>query len=276
MKNQLWIALAMGTTLAPGLFGQFAQNNQRQATMVGGGGDRGKCTIEVVVDDVAQVEVRGTTANLRTLSGQPAQWRRFQCTGPIPGNPGNFQFAGVDGRGRQTLVRDPRNGGTAVIEIDDKDGGSEGYTFDLTWDNSGQGYIQNYGGNNQQNRDSYPNSGNGQYRQGNDQYRPNYRDSDYYRRYNHGFTTAEATRVCQENVYAQAARRFRGAEMHFHDTNFDDQAGRQDWVTGTLDVHRNNREERYGFACSVDFQAGQVRSADLDNRPLQEDPRWRQ
>ena len=129
-KHTLQI-LALGATFASAM---FAQNNQRQATMVGGGGpDRGKCTVEVVVDDVAQVEIRGTTATLRTLSGQPAQWRRFECTGPVPANAANFRFAGVDGRGRQELVRDPRNGGAAVVQIEDKDGAAEGYTFDITW-----------------------------------------------------------------------------------------------------------------------------------------------
>ena len=128
---------AVGATLAAGL---SAQNLQRQATMVGGGNpDRGKCTIEVVVDIVAQVEVRGTSANLRTMGGQPAQWRRFECNSPMPQNPPNFRFQGVDGRGRQSLVRDPSNGGVAVIEIEDRDGGTEGYTFDITWGNGGGG-----------------------------------------------------------------------------------------------------------------------------------------
>ena len=47
--------------------------------------------------------------------------------------PRGFRFAGVDGRGRQELVRDPRNGGAAVVRIEDSQGGSEGYTFDLFW-----------------------------------------------------------------------------------------------------------------------------------------------
>ena len=109
------------------------QSLERRAMIRGGSSDRGKCTIEVVVDGAADVEVRGDSAVLRNLSGQPPQWRRFECTGPLPANPANFRFSGVDGRGRQTLIRDPRNGGVAAVRIEDPQNGSEGYTFDLTW-----------------------------------------------------------------------------------------------------------------------------------------------
>ncbi len=108
-----------------------------RAQITGGGGDRGKCTIEVVVDGSAEVEVRGDSAMLRNLNGRPPQWRRFVCNSPMPPNPAEFRFAGVDGRGRQTLVREPYNGSPAVIRIDDPDNGSEGYTFDLFWRNVG-------------------------------------------------------------------------------------------------------------------------------------------
>jgi hypothetical protein len=92
----------------------------RGARIVGGGnGMEGKCTIEVVVDGAAEVDVQGANATLRNLTGQPPQWRRFECTSPIPPNPVNFRFHGVDGRGRQELVRDPRNGGPAVVRIED-------------------------------------------------------------------------------------------------------------------------------------------------------------
>src|SRR5260370_2783853 len=105
--------------------------------------DRGKCTIEVVVDGAAEVEVRGDTANLRNLAGQPPRWRRFECNGPLPPNPLDFRFAGVDGRGRQQLVQDPRNGGVAVVRIEDPQNGSEGYTFDLFWSSTYSGGDRN-------------------------------------------------------------------------------------------------------------------------------------
>jgi hypothetical protein len=284
MNSQNLRILAICFTFTSAMFAQ-----QRQAAIVGGGSpDRGKCTVEVVVDDVAQVEIRGNTATLRTLSGQPAQWRRFECTSPMPANPPNFGFAGVDGRGRQELVRNPASGGVAVVQIQDKDGGAEGYTFDLTWGGQMRSQVPNevrgqYGPppNQQQQYGPPPNQGQydrgqppnqGQYQDRGD--RDRNRDGEYYRRYGHGFGTDEAIRQCQNSVYTQASRRFRTQDIHFHRTAIDDGPGRQDWVTGIFDTHRGPREERYSFSCSVNFDSGRIRSAEIDPRPLPQD-RWR-
>ena len=289
----IWIRnMALCATLAGAAYGQ---GDRRNAVISGGGrADQGKCTIEVMVDDVAEVEVRGTSATLRTLSGQPAQWKRFVCSSAMPIDPAGFKFSGVDGRGRQTLTGDPRNGGVAVVRIEDKENGSEGYTFDLTWDARGQGYNgngnnvpynnvpYNNGANNNgnYNNGSYNNGsdrGNGRYRQDNQgqnrgddgQYRPTYRDSDYYHRYSHGFGRDEAVRICQNEVSRQATSRFGNSDIHFYRTNADSNQGREDWITGMIDVHRGDRREQYRFSCSVDFDNGRVRSVDLDNRPTQ-------
>src|ERR1700722_9697519 len=111
-----------------------AQTLERRADITGNGDrERGKCTIEVVVDGVAEVEIRGDRALIRNLAGQTPQWRRFVCNAPMPPNPSGFRFAGVDGRGRQTLVRAPEGGRPAIVRIEDPPGGSEGYTFDFFW-----------------------------------------------------------------------------------------------------------------------------------------------
>src|ERR1700694_1701804 len=88
-----------------------AQTFPRRAAVTGGGNpNNGQCTIEVVVDGTAEGEVRGgADAILRNLAGNPPQWRRFECTSVMPPNPAGFRFEGVDGRGKQELVRDPRN-----------------------------------------------------------------------------------------------------------------------------------------------------------------------
>src|SRR5690349_17353786 len=107
MNKRILKTISTGAVFAAAL---CAQGLSRQAAINGNGSpDRGKCTIEVVVDGAAQVEIRGTSATLRDLNGQRPQWRRFECTGNMPTNPANFRFQGIDGRGRQELVRDPRN-----------------------------------------------------------------------------------------------------------------------------------------------------------------------
>jgi hypothetical protein len=209
--------------------GSAQQTQQRRATIMGGGQGEGKCTVEVVVDGAAEVQVRGDQATLRTLSGRPAEWRRFQCTEPLPSNAGDFRFAAVDGRGRQDLVRDPRQGGSAVVRIEDPQGGAEAYTFDLFW---GGG---SYGG------DRGPERGQGG---------PGGR-----------FGTAEAVRVCQDAVRDQASQRFGGGRVEFLEGRIDDNPGRNDWVVGRINV---GRQGDMAYSCSVDFNSGRVRSASID------------
>jgi hypothetical protein len=215
-----------------------AQTLPRRATIRGGGdGNGGKCTIEVVVDGAAEVDVRGDNAMLRNLRGQPAQWRRFECSSPMPPNPANFRFKGIDGRGRQSLVRDPRQGGGAVVEIDDPDNGSEGYTFDLIWGGGSEPYVSGGGGDR------------------------GYGREERYRR----FSAEQAVQVCQDAVRQQAADRFRTNEVRFRRTNIDDNPGRNDWVVGMVEIHRRDRPELVArFSCSVDFDNGRVRSANIE------------
>lgn len=122
----------------------YGQVQTRRASLRGGGGNYGKCTIEVAVDEIAEIEISADMGRLRTMGGQPARWRRFECNQVMPGQPYDFRFTGVDGRGRQQLVRDPSsNRGVAVIRIDDSKGGSEAYTFDIEWRGSaGEGSYQ--------------------------------------------------------------------------------------------------------------------------------------
>jgi hypothetical protein len=229
MKMNRVIGIAACVALASSV---DAQNLTRRADIRGGGSfDSGKCTVEVVVDGAAEIEIRGDTATLRNLKGQMTQWRRFECTSPLPGNPANFQFRGVDGRGRQELVSDPRRGGVAVIRITDPDNGTEGYTFDIRWGAGGEqapppGRVIERG--------------------------PSRR-----------FTTEEAVRVCQDSVREQAYNRFRARDVEFLRTNLDDQPGRNDWVVGMLAVRRYERREVYRFSCSVNFDSGRVRSAEI-------------
>jgi hypothetical protein len=140
VPTQRPLLLATAVLLAvPGLYAQRTSSISARFT-----GDRnssqGKCTFEVDVDGVAEVSVQGSRGTLRTLTGEPARWVRLDCNRPLPPNPRNFRFQGIDGRGRQTLIRSPnRNRGAAVVRLEDPKGGREGYTGDLIWNEGGYG-----------------------------------------------------------------------------------------------------------------------------------------
>jgi hypothetical protein len=111
-----------------------AQDIQRRASIVRewpGGGEG--CTVDVVVDGAAEIEIRGDSAILRNLSGQMPQFRQFECTRPMPPNAPGFRFQEIDGRGRQELVRTPRDGGPVVVRIDDPQSGAGEYRFEIMW-----------------------------------------------------------------------------------------------------------------------------------------------
>ena len=90
-KNKMfWISLAGGLMLAAPMFAQ--QVATYRAQIRGGGGDHGKCTIEVDVDGVAEIEIQGDQGRMRTLSGNPSGWRRMECNQPLPQNPSRIPF----------------------------------------------------------------------------------------------------------------------------------------------------------------------------------------
>jgi hypothetical protein len=225
-----------------------AQTFQRKATIVNGGGrDQGQCTVEVTVDGSAQVEIRGDNATLRNIKGQPPQWRRFECTAPVPASPTNFQLAPRAGRGSEVLVREPRNGGSAIVQIEDPQDAQDVYAFDLYWGDRGDRRGPVSGLDDRRDDRQFRNDG------------PD-RDSGRRR-----FTDTEAVQACKDSVRDQAVRRFGTQNIDFLRTAMDDNPGRRDWVTGELAVRRRFRRDNvYHFSCSVNFDTGQLRSARID------------
>jgi hypothetical protein len=233
-----------------------AQALTRRAEISGNyNGRNGKCTIEVDVDGAAEVDVTGDMGRIRTISGQTAVWRRFLCNAPVPRNPTDFRFRGIDGRGDVRLIRDPRNaGGRAVVHIQDPKSGREGYTFDLEWsggDNSGYNSgIDPFSNRN----DPYTNRGNNPNRRNNRYDDPNYGSN------NSSYGTP--VRSCQDAA-ASRLNQEGYSNVRFQRVAAENNSGRQDRVAGVATANRNGISERLAFSCSVDFNTGRVRSLDM-------------
>jgi hypothetical protein len=213
------------------------QTYQRQATITGSSyQDRGKCTVEVVVDGTADVQLRGTNGVIQNRAGQPPQWRRFECTSPMPTNPLNFRVSGVAGRGRQTLITDPSRTGVAVVRIDDPAGGAQAYKFDVEWQGgTTDNILQSFGA---------PAAGNAQ------------------------ITSAQGVEACQHEVFRQASQRFRTSDVYFRRIQIDNARGGQDRIRGTLDVgHSANNSNRYRFDCAINLRTGRIVNAQIDANP---------
>ncbi len=159
-----------------------AQASHIRASVSGPAGvaaEEGRCTFEVEVDGAAHLEIHGDQADLITTSGQPARWRRLECTSMMPSHPANFQFRGIDGRGSQRLIREPNSsGGVAVILIEDPKAGSEGYTGEISW-HGGRNFFGGAG-----------NWGAGP------EYRPQYSRPEW----EHRINRADAANICRNQV----------------------------------------------------------------------------
>ena len=229
----IWKCAAISAVLAATAFAQLPPQERRAALGGGRPDGPGKCTIEIVVDTAAEVEIRGDAATLRTLAGAPAQWRRFQCNVPLPANPIRFRFEGIDGRGRQQLQQPAGAGRPAVIRIDDPRPGNEGYTFDIIWDGAAGGPPPVFGDRDR--RDRIP-----------------------------PFQAADAIRACEDAIIDQALSRLQVQAVAIRNTRVDDGPGRNDWIVGTFETRRGRDWDAYRFSCSVDFAGRRLRSADFD------------
>jgi hypothetical protein len=138
----------------------------------------------------------------------------------------------VNGRGRAQLVATPRNGGPAVVRIEDSDGGADLYRVELQW-------AAGFGAEQRQNPGWGNNRG--------------------------GFGAEQAIQVCRDAIRQEAVNRFGTRDVNFRRINIDDNPGRRDWVIGTIDVRRGARGEQYPFSCSVNLENGNVRQARIES-----------
>jgi hypothetical protein len=164
----------------------------------------------------------------------------------MPANPSDFQFKGVDGRGRVQLIRDPRqSGGVAVVRIEDPEGGREGYTFDLEWRGGTDSVPGGIG------RGGYGNNG-------------RFGRNGGFGRSGGGYPSSQAINACQDAVRDRANRDYGYRDVTFRNVNADNNAGRRDSIIGTFEGRRGSNRDEFDFTCSVDFNSGRVQSVDIN------------
>jgi hypothetical protein len=219
-----------------------------QAKITGGAGS-GKCTFEVYIDGAADVQIRGSEGRLRWVGGGPITWRRLECNQPLPRNPRNFRFRGIDGRGTQTLLKTPNeNNGVAVIRVDDPQKGSEGYTGDIMWDGAD---------NTTPDRDDWSNQGNDRNWDGSGNWSQG------------GNWSQRAVTRCQNSIRDQVSQRF-GGNLWFSSSVNTDKAGSYIIVQGVASSnYRNGRTTYMQYSCVLRPNGDVV---DAKNSPIGD--RW--
>jgi hypothetical protein len=209
-----------------------ADTTSRRATITGSGGPA-RCLIEVNVDGTAQIEVRGDSANLTTLSGQSAYWRRFECNTPVPQGPVDFRLGRISGRGNVRLLEAPRsNRGVALIHLSDPQSGRGMYGLELIWQAPG-------GWRPPSPSPPWPGRGGSS-----------------------AFPLDRTIRACQDSVTSRLSQDG-FAYVTFESTIPHNNPGRSDWITGSATARRGPAVQRFSFSCSADFVTGAIRSVDV-------------
>src|ERR1044071_4568297 len=143
LKRKFYPLLIAAATLvtSTAAFGQ-AETQMRVRQLAGwdARAREGRCEIRVWVDNRAEVRMRGDAIFVRTLEGSKSHDDGSQCSQPIPYNyVSNFQVRQIAGRGHVSLAQEPgrTNNYTAMITIEDRQGGGDNYGFEVTWRSEG-------------------------------------------------------------------------------------------------------------------------------------------
>lgn len=229
----------------------------RRATVSGARSTSGKCTLEVTVDGVAEVDIYGDSGRLRTIAGQTATWKRFECSDALPYTMSDFRFRGVDGRGSVRLLQDPRNNNSmAVVRIEDPRAGAEGYTFDIEW--SGGSANAPTGGF-QQNNDWFsqttpsPTTPSGRAVPGD------------WRGRGMSMPAEAAIDLCRNELRTRAERDYSLRSIDITSAAVDTGQGRRNRVTGEFRGAAGGfrRDNAYRYSCEIDPGSSQVRTLEI-------------
>src|SRR5882724_7743469 len=134
--HSLFLAAAILFT-SSAAYGQFeAQLRVRQLPGWDARTRESRCEIRVWVDNRAEVRMRGDQIFVRTVEGSRGRDEGSSCSQPLPYNSvRGFQIRQTAGRNRIALAQEPSrmNNLTAMIAIDDAQGGGDNYAFEVTW-----------------------------------------------------------------------------------------------------------------------------------------------
>jgi hypothetical protein len=204
-----------------------AQTTHRRAAVVYASDPyEGHCTVSVLVDGAADIEIRGDDATMRNVTGYPPKWQSFTCTGPRPVAAANLNLRAIEGNGQMTLTRDSYRPGLATVRVTNLEGGDRLFTFDLSWSPSRPAF--NTG---EADRSSV--------------------DDD----------AVQSCRTAVENRIRNDGYRY----VRFGSVAMDDRAV-SDRVTGTASASDTYRTAVFDFSCRVSTIDGQVRSLNVNSR----------
>jgi hypothetical protein len=87
------------------------------------------------VDGEIDLEIRGSVARVRHLSGQAPNGVRADFGVALPRRDVSIRVERLRGRGRVEVIQQPSssNGFTAVIRINDSAGGADDYEIEVSW-----------------------------------------------------------------------------------------------------------------------------------------------
>ena len=105
----------------------------------GRGGRGGNSTGSVVwsgyVDNKIQISIRGNQLSSYTVAGKTYASNNYRFSSSLPRQDVSISVDKKDGRGDVRVVQQPSrsNNYTAVVEIEDKDGGADNYQLEIYW-----------------------------------------------------------------------------------------------------------------------------------------------
>ena len=135
--NRLFLICGATLLTSSAVFGQSEiQMRARQQPGWDVRAREGRCEIRVWVDNRAEVRMRGDTIFVRTMEGSKGRDEGSSCSQAIPYNGvRGFQIHQTAGRNKVALAQEPSraNNYTAMIAIDDPQGGGDNYACEVTW-----------------------------------------------------------------------------------------------------------------------------------------------